>query len=960
MANRTDRKSAHRVGPTGPTDRTDPTGDDAICRWTLSPDPSKSPAVPALEPDLVEDAAGCFQVVRLHLGLEPEHGVELRRRIARDDIDPVYAARVGDRDTWAIAGTLDGLFTRSGAVRLGRRKLPVGLPVAFPDDELASLMSIGPVTSATFAVHDTEVTVEPVDGQLIRVLSTVWVSSETLVQLPGILRCLHWFPPEDGGWDRATLGRQIPGAGLIVDRLADSDHDLAVEMADLSAEICTYHRCRNLARLTTSQRLQVADNWLYEHEADSAAMCSGLPIVEALPRPRSSDVEVPDRWAVEHAARTQSSRLGRSGHPRDRGSTSNDRASDDRTSDDRTSDDPLEPSDPSRHSRAERVFAGLPVHHHAMPLNQLRDHLDDVRRHPALAAERARVGTALTALVAADSLRRLSMTPASELPIGAAAREEWTHDRLRAAADRRRDAHAELVELAARVDRTERPYRRNGGFPDLDDIRFTVGHCLEQMLGVPSWQVDVDDLLASVSSAITATAAAGVPDSLWGHRPAGEAPAVLAAAAVCLYRSALVSSGSEAEQMTIWSTGAADRLRALLPGRIGPVGRDVRGQPISTSLREPLNALIGPPGTGKTSTLLDCMAHGSGPAAIVTTKVEDVSPHHLALLRDIYGSVQVVSTSTPPSIRWGSTVTRRSWDPLHELIEPGQAARLVERIHRITVNAGVHDSRERFWDNLAQSLARPTALAASGETDAFELVRRWIESVDQQAVICRLEDRGLDDAVEQYQAIASSHVGVTMDSIRLSAIAAYHWVDGDILRPALSTYPPFVPARFVERTGAVVILVDSTAEASKVHASLLVAELVDAQLRVWDEGRSRRHLHLYVDELASVGLNGFARSIGELSGRGVNGIVAFQSAGQLLDAFGSAGAMYVTTTTNVTFPGADLAGLGSPASTPTVDVGEVCIDLPGQGPVVVRRADGHRNPLRRSALLEAYCALPWI
>lgn len=948
MANRTDQQSSHRVDPTGLTDPTD----DVLCRWMLSTDPSESPAVPALEPDLVEDAAGCFQVVRLHLGLEPEHGVELRRCIAHDDIDPVYAARVGDRDTWAIAGTLDGLFTKSGAVRLGRRKLPVGLPVAFLDHELVSLMSIGPVTSATFAVHDTEVTVEPVDGQLIRVLSTVWVSSETLVQLPGILRCLHWFPPEDGGWDRTTLGRHIPGAGLIVDRLADSDHDLAVEMADLSAELGTYHRCRNLARLTTSQRLQFADNWLYEHEADSAVIWSSLPIVEALPRPGSSDVEVPDRWAVEHAARTQSGRLGSSGDPHDRGNTSGRLRS--------SSDDPREPSDPSTHSRAERVFAGLPVHQHAMPVNQLRDHLDDVRRHPTLTAERAGVGVALTALVAADSLRRLAMTPTSELPIGAAAREEWTHDRLRAAADRRRDAHAELVELAARVDRTERPYRRNGGFPDLDDIRFTIGHCLEQVLGVPSWQVDVDDLLASVSSAITATAAAGVPDSLWGHRPAGEAPAVLAAAAVSLYRSALVSSGSEAEQMTIWSTGATDRLRALLPGRIGPVGRDVRGEPISTSLREPLTALVGPPGTGKTSTLLDCMAHGSGPAVIVTTKVEEVSARHLALLRDIYGSVQVVSTSTPPSIRWGSTVSRHSWDPLHELIEPGQAARLVERIHRITVNAGVHDSRERFWDNLAQSLARPTALAASGETDAFELVRRWIESVDQQAVICRLEDRGLDDAVEQYQAIASSHIGVTMDSIRLSAIAAYHWVDGDILRPALSTHAPFEPARFVERTGAVVILVDSTAEASKVHASLLVAELVDAQLRVWDEGRSRRHLHLYVDELASVGLNGFASSIGELSGRGVNGVVAFQSARQMLDAFGSAGAMYVTTTTNVTFPGADLAGLGSPASTPTVDVGEVCVDLPGQGPVVVRRADGHRNPLRRSALLEAYCALPWI
>ena len=999
MANGTDQQSSHRADSTNRSDstnRADSTNTDDVCRWTLLPGPSATLAEPALEPDLVEDAAECFPVVGLHLGLEPEHGVEMRRHLTPDEIDPVYAARVGDRDTWAIADTLDGVFTRSGAVRLGRRKLPVGLPLAFPDHELDALMSLGPVTSATFAVHDTEVIAEPVDGRLIRLLSTIWVSPETEVQLPGILRCLHWFPPEEGGWDRAVLGRHLPGAGLIVDRLVDSDHDLAVELADLSVDLRCYHRCRNLSRLTTTQRFQVAGNWLFERESDIPITWRELPIIEALPQPHSGSVEVPDRWAAEHAARTTGGRRGSSGSPHGRsdgndperddglndglsdGKDSDGRDSDGRDSDGRDSDGrdsdglsdgrdnrgrddgPGEPTDPSTRSRARNAFAGLPVQHHAVPVEQLRDHLDAVRRRPALAAERAGVSTALTALVAADSLRRLPMTPASDLPIGAAARDEWIHDRLRAAAGRRRGAHAEVVELAARVDRTERPYRRDGGFPDLDDIRCTVRHCLEQELGVPSSQVDVDDLIASVSAAITATAAAGAPDSLWGHRRAGEAPAVLAAAAVSLHRTALVTSASEAAQMAIWSTGAADRLSALLPGRIGPLGRDVRGEPISTSLRDPLTALVGPPGTGKTSTLLDCMAHGSGPAVIVTTKHEDVSPHHLALLRDLYGSVQVISTSGLPSIGWGATVTRCSWDPLHQPLAPGQAARLVERIHRIALDGRVHDSRERFWDNLAQSLARPTALAASVETDALELLRRWIETVDRQAVTCRLQDRDLDDAAEQYEAITSTHPGVTIDSVRLSAMAAYHWVDGDILRPALSTHAPFDPARFVERTGAVVILVDSTAEASTVHASLLVAELVDAQLRAWDEARSRRHLHLYVDELASVGLNGFARSLGELSGRGVNGVVAFQSARQLLDAFGPSGALYVTTTTNVTFPGADLADLGSSASTPTVDVGEVCIDLPGQGPVVVRRADAHRNPLRRAAMLEAFCALPWI
>lgn len=321
---------------------------------------------------------------------------------------------------------------------------------------------------------------------------------------------------------------------------------------------------------------------------------------------------------------------------------------------------------------------------------------------------------------------------------------------------------------------------------------------------------------------------------------------------------------------------AFDRIRGREGMNIGPLGRLRNGRTVSSSPRSGMTVFIGPPGSGKTTTLETVMMAWNGPLITTTTRASDWDPGAISVLLEkgpvwMFDATGIAPVPHPAvrRVRWSPLTSVRDWD---------SARRAAYTIAHTVSMSGVTDGG--FWETSSYMLIACLLFAAARSDHAMSDVVRWAKdyrnhSTDIQRILNRAADG--EDARSQYDSF------LRMDDRTLSSVLAtvYAALDpfGSTTVQAATTDPNFRMGRdLLHVDGSVIMYADGE---ETTHTAALYTLFIDEAIRVRKTLANQdwfgHHLLLGLDEVANITpLPSLPGLLTHGPGSGINGVLCFQ------------------------------------------------------------------------------------
>lgn len=432
---------------------------------------------------------------------------------------------------------------------------------------------------------------------------------------------------------------------------------------------------------------------------------------------------------------------------------------------------------------------------------------------------------------------------------------------------------------------------------------------------------------------------------------------------------------------------ATDLLRLRAGDHIGPVAVLRNGQPLFAHRRTGLTLLLGPPGSGKTSTLNLIAAGHPGPVVATTSKVNDWAGS-FASTRVARGPLWVFdpgeALDTLPAggrrVRWDLISLCRNYE---------LARRHAHTIASAAPRAGVENSD--FWLSLAELLLAPLLLAAHCGSSTIGDAVGWLNSFDMTKPTQQLTFRGHHEAAASLKRLADLDPR-TRDSVMVTAMQILTPFSTGSAQRLATTGDHFDPRHdLIETNGTLLLCLDvvKTGNLTNMVAAFLDS-VIRARVDMADHGHTGSPLLLAGDEIANIApLRSLPRLLSEGPGRGIQGALCLQDSSQATARWGTEGDLFLTSSGHrVLFPGVSrpellgwvqplldgatrgIAGFNRPiggsiegsASGP-LHVGAIARQADGEVTVITPRANvisavqarAQYDPVYRMAALEARC-----
>jgi hypothetical protein len=358
-----------------------------------------------------------------------------------------------------------------------------------------------------------------------------------------------------------------------------------------------------------------------------------------------------------------------------------------------------------------------------------------------------------------------------------------------------------------------------------------------------------------------------------------------------------IARGLPVEEI-VW---AFERVLGRYGARIGPLAFDDTARAVTSRVRGGMTLFVGPPASGKTTTMESTLLSWPGPLISTTTKPADWSVGLVTALLE-KGPVYLFDATGEATLPHPD-VQPVCWSPLQVVKDWDSARRAAHTINSTVSKADLNDGQ--FWATAAYQLISVHLYAAMRIGETMATVASWVDTQEFDEVAGALRNAHALPALNALVHTAQL-ADMTRGSIYATAAAALDPFRSDAVR-SVTDFPTFDIDRDLIEDNASVIMYADGMRAN--HTAALYSLFIDAAVQA-RKARSDKfwvgpHLLLALDEVANITpLPTLPGLLTEGPGRGITGIFCLQDLTQATAKWGDDGELFLTSTGHrLVFPG---------------------------------------------------------